>query len=188
MGFQVACSLIQYGKGVCGVAASKRQTQIVENVHAFPGHIACDSESNSEIVIPISSENGEVAKLKLLLNPSYLRVIYRFCLEYWILTVKQKELLMTRIKSDLKKFRKYSPIAVIGEILELTKETTNNKSELLNCKLKGQSSLCKNLTYLIRQLIPFRRRQLLLSLLAILSISSIVVTFVPVLCSYSAIF
>jgi len=54
-----ACVRIQVGKGVCGTAAYKRETQIVPNVHDFPGHIACDSASNSEIVIPII-KNGEV--------------------------------------------------------------------------------------------------------------------------------
>ena len=54
-----ACIRIQVGKGVCGTAVAERKTQIVEDVHKFPGHIACDSASNSEIVIPIY-KNGEV--------------------------------------------------------------------------------------------------------------------------------
>lgn len=48
-----ACIHIPIGKGVCGTAVSEGITQLVEDVHAFPGHIACDSESRSEIVIPI---------------------------------------------------------------------------------------------------------------------------------------
>lgn len=48
-----ACVHIQMGSGVCGTTAEKQKTQIVENVHKFPGHIACDSASNSEIVVPI---------------------------------------------------------------------------------------------------------------------------------------
>lgn len=48
-----ACTRIELGKGVCGEAASKRKTMLVEDVHAFSGHIACDAASNSEIVIPI---------------------------------------------------------------------------------------------------------------------------------------
>jgi L-methionine (R)-S-oxide reductase len=48
-----ACVRIAVGKGVCGTAAAKRATVLVEDVHAFPGHIACDSASNSEIVIPL---------------------------------------------------------------------------------------------------------------------------------------
>ena len=48
-----ACIRIPFGKGVCGVAAETRQVQRVEDVHAFPGHIACDSASNSEIVLPL---------------------------------------------------------------------------------------------------------------------------------------
>ena len=50
---KVACTSIPVGKGVCGTAVAKKETILVENVHAFPGHIACDSESNSEIVMPI---------------------------------------------------------------------------------------------------------------------------------------
>jgi len=48
-----ACVRIAIGKGVCGTAAQRRATVLVEDVHAFPGHIACDSASNSEIVVPL---------------------------------------------------------------------------------------------------------------------------------------
>ncbi len=48
-----ACVRIAIGKGVCGTAAQRRETVLVDDVHAFPGHIACDSASNSEIVIPL---------------------------------------------------------------------------------------------------------------------------------------
>lgn len=48
-----ACVRIPLGHGVCGTAASKRRTVLVENVHEFPGHIACDSASNSEAVVPL---------------------------------------------------------------------------------------------------------------------------------------
>jgi GAF domain-containing protein len=48
-----ACVRIALGKGVCGTAAARRSTLVVEDVHAFPGHIACDSASNSEIVVPL---------------------------------------------------------------------------------------------------------------------------------------
>jgi GAF domain-containing protein len=48
-----ACVRIAMGKGVCGTAAQRRETVVVEDVHAFPGHIACDSASNSEIVVPL---------------------------------------------------------------------------------------------------------------------------------------
>jgi len=48
-----ACIRIKFGEGVCGVAAQTRQVQRVEDVNAFPGHIACDSASNSEIVVPL---------------------------------------------------------------------------------------------------------------------------------------
>lgn len=50
---KVACARIPFGKGVCGTAAAERRTILVEDVHAFPGHIACDSASSSEIVIPL---------------------------------------------------------------------------------------------------------------------------------------
>ncbi len=54
-----ACVRIQVGRGVCGTAAETRQTLVIENVHDFPGHIACDSASNSEIVLPLL-KNGEL--------------------------------------------------------------------------------------------------------------------------------
>lgn len=54
---KVACMHIPLGKGVCGTSASNRCTMLVDNVHTFPTHIACDSASNSEIVIPIIKEN-----------------------------------------------------------------------------------------------------------------------------------
>lgn len=53
----VACSTIQIGKGVCGTAVKESKTIVVENVHEFPGHIACDENSKSEIVIPIYKDN-----------------------------------------------------------------------------------------------------------------------------------
>ncbi|MBP3894289.1 MAG: GAF domain-containing protein [Atopobiaceae bacterium] len=56
---KVACMRIAWGRGVCGTAAQEDATQLVPNVHEFAGHIACDSASNSEVVIPIH-ENGEV--------------------------------------------------------------------------------------------------------------------------------
>ena len=54
-----ACVEIPVGKGVCGTAVSEATTQVVADVHCFPGHIACDSASNSEIVVPIR-KNGEI--------------------------------------------------------------------------------------------------------------------------------
>ena len=54
-----ACVRIPVGRGVCGTAVSKKETIVVEDVHAFPGHIACDAASNSEIVIPLI-KNEEV--------------------------------------------------------------------------------------------------------------------------------
>lgn len=54
---KIACSIIPLNKGVCGTSAGKNETILVKNVHEFPGHIACDSGSNSEIVIPINVNN-----------------------------------------------------------------------------------------------------------------------------------
>jgi GAF domain-containing protein len=54
-----ACQLIKFGKGVCGTAAAKQETVVVPDVEKFPGHIACDAESRSEIVVPIIV-NGQV--------------------------------------------------------------------------------------------------------------------------------
>ncbi|AGN78302.1 MULTISPECIES: GAF domain-containing protein [Pseudomonas] len=62
---QVACVRIPFGKGVCGAAAATRQTQRVEDVHAFPGHIACDSASNSELVIPLVKAGRLIGVLDL---------------------------------------------------------------------------------------------------------------------------
>jgi GAF domain-containing protein len=53
-----ACVRIPWGQGVCGTAAARRETQRVADVHQFPGHIACDSASNSEIVVPIIKEGA----------------------------------------------------------------------------------------------------------------------------------
>jgi GAF domain-containing protein len=52
-----ACNRIAVGKGVCGTAVSERKVQRIDNVHDFPGHIACDSASNSEIVLPIIKDD-----------------------------------------------------------------------------------------------------------------------------------
>ncbi len=53
---KVACTVIPVGKGVCGMAAAARAVQLVPDVHAFPGHIACDSASRSEIVLPLMAQ------------------------------------------------------------------------------------------------------------------------------------
>jgi GAF domain-containing protein len=60
-----ACIRIPFGTGVCGVAAETRQVQLVEDVHAFPSHIACDSASNSEIVVPIIRDGDLLAVLDI---------------------------------------------------------------------------------------------------------------------------
>ena len=60
-----ACVRIAIGKGVCGTAAARRETIIVPDVHAFPGHIACDSASNSEIVVPMMRNDELIGVLDL---------------------------------------------------------------------------------------------------------------------------
>lgn len=55
-----ACRRIGWGKGVCGTAAAQKATQLVPDVHAFPGHIACDGGSRSEVVVPILAPDGRV--------------------------------------------------------------------------------------------------------------------------------
>src|ERR1700730_1073329 len=60
-----ACVRIAMGKGVCGTAAQQRETILVDNVHEFPGHIACDSESNSEIVVPLVKDGELMGVLDL---------------------------------------------------------------------------------------------------------------------------
>lgn len=62
---QIACVRISFGKGVCGAAAQSRETQRVRDVHEFPGHIACDSASNSELVVPLVKEGRLIGVLDL---------------------------------------------------------------------------------------------------------------------------
>ena len=61
----IACTRIPYGKGVCGAAWQRAETVIVPNVHNFPGHIACSSASNSEIVVPILHDGKVIAVLDI---------------------------------------------------------------------------------------------------------------------------
>ena len=56
----VGCLEIPFQNGVCGAAARRRRTELVEDVHAFPGHIACDPDSRSEVVVPVLDSNGEL--------------------------------------------------------------------------------------------------------------------------------
>lgn len=60
-----ACIRIPFGQGVCGTAAATAKTQCVADVHAFPGHIACDAESRSELVVPVVSQGKVVAVIDL---------------------------------------------------------------------------------------------------------------------------
>jgi GAF domain-containing protein len=67
-----ACVRIAVGKGVCGTAVARRETMLVEDVHAFPGHIACDSASNSELVVPLV-KGGQVYGVLDLDSPKFAR-------------------------------------------------------------------------------------------------------------------
>lgn len=60
-----ACIRIPLGTGVCGAAAASGETQLVEDVHAFPGHIACDAESRSELVVPVKRDGAVIAVFDL---------------------------------------------------------------------------------------------------------------------------
>lgn len=60
-----ACIRIPFGKGVCGAAAESRATQLVADVHAFPGHIACDAASQSELVVPVLRDGAVIAVIDL---------------------------------------------------------------------------------------------------------------------------
>ena len=62
---KVACVRIPFGRGVCGTAAATKTSQLVEDVHQFPGHIACDSASNSEVVVPIFEGDQVVGVLDI---------------------------------------------------------------------------------------------------------------------------
>jgi L-methionine (R)-S-oxide reductase len=62
---KAACIRIAFGRGVCGTAAATREVQLVDDVHAFPGHIACDAASRSELVVPIVHEDQLLGVLDL---------------------------------------------------------------------------------------------------------------------------
>ena len=91
---KVACEIIQLDKGVCGHCATTMKTVVVNDVHQFPGHIACDSASNSEIVIPIR-RNGELFGVLDIDSP----VFSRFSEEDRVTLEKCVELLEDLLKS-----------------------------------------------------------------------------------------
>lgn len=62
---KAACIRIAVGEGVCGAAAATRETQLVDDVHAFPGHIACDADSRSELVVPVLRDGRLIAVIDL---------------------------------------------------------------------------------------------------------------------------
>jgi L-methionine (R)-S-oxide reductase len=65
---KVACQTIQFGRGVCGTAAQTGTTQLVRDVEAFPGHIACDGDSKSEIVVPIVADQDGQEKVVAIID------------------------------------------------------------------------------------------------------------------------
>ena len=69
---KVACLRIPVGRGVCGTAVAEDKTQRIDDVHQFPGHIACDSASNSEIVVPLHN-NGEIVGVLDIDSPVFER-------------------------------------------------------------------------------------------------------------------
>ena len=68
-----ACTRIEVGRGVCGAAYEKNEPLLVENVHDFPGHIACDSASNSEIVLPLADKYGNLIGVLDIDSPQFGR-------------------------------------------------------------------------------------------------------------------
>jgi GAF domain-containing protein len=62
---KAACLRIPFGRGVCGTAAATGETQIVADIHAFPGHIACDADSRSELVVPLVKDGAVIGVLDL---------------------------------------------------------------------------------------------------------------------------
>ena len=68
-----ACIVIPWGRGVCGTSAAEDTTQLVPDVHSFPGHIACDSASNSEIVVPLHDSNGNITGVMDIDSPEFNR-------------------------------------------------------------------------------------------------------------------
>ncbi|CUM68493.1 uncharacterized protein PRCAT00006218001 [Priceomyces carsonii] len=62
---KVACQLIKFGKGVCGTAASSQETQLVPDVERYPGHIACDGDTKSEIVVPLIKDGKTIGVLDI---------------------------------------------------------------------------------------------------------------------------
>lgn len=68
-----ACTRITVGKGVCGTAIAQNKTQRVDDVHVFPGHIACDGASNSELVVVLRNEDGEPVGVLDIDSPRYAR-------------------------------------------------------------------------------------------------------------------
>jgi GAF domain-containing protein len=67
---KVACTDIDFKRGVCGKAATTRQSQLIEDVHSFPGHIACDGDSKSELVVPVFGKEGQIVAVIDLDSPT----------------------------------------------------------------------------------------------------------------------
>lgn len=97
---RLACIHIPIGRGVCGTAVTEDRTQCIDNVHLFPGHIACDNASNSELVIPIHADGKVVAVLDID-SPIYSRF-----------TITEKEKLEDFVKT-LEEITDFSAISLV---------------------------------------------------------------------------
>lgn len=91
---KIACTRIAVGKGVCGTAIAQNRTQLVEDVHAFPGHIACDSASNSELVVVLRDEAGEPVGVLDIDSP----ILRRFSAENAKQMERAAEIISTKIR------------------------------------------------------------------------------------------
>ncbi len=78
--------MIKYGKGVCGTAAQTKETQVVRDVHLFPGHIACDSGTNSEIVVPLVG-TASYDKVRYIVQLWKQAKVSKACQQWWKLIV-----------------------------------------------------------------------------------------------------
>ena len=91
---KIVCTRIAVGKGVCGTAIAQNRTQLVEDVHAFPGHIACDSASNSELVVVLRDEAGEPVGVLDIDSP----ILRRFSAENAKQMERAAEIISTKIR------------------------------------------------------------------------------------------
>ena len=105
-----ACQTLKFSKGVCGAAADQKKTLLVKNVHDFPGHVACDAASNSELVVPIFYQ----VDLGLNYGGVFLKTFYlleQVVIEYTELSCSlESELTLLSIYSTVLYFRTIDPL------------------------------------------------------------------------------